>query len=377
MRIVVGKKTEEMDRDAVSSLARGHRGVLVDVGAGTGKYVYETARQHPDMLCIGMDAEQRNLAQVSARARRKAARGGTPNALFVLAAAESPPPELAGLATHVSVNLPWGSLLQGIALGQEALLRTLADIARPGAVLEVLLCYSSRYEPRMMQELGLPELTPDQISESLIPTYAEARIRIESAEVFGNEAVKRLPLAWGKTLSRRRPREFHYLVGRLGNAPGEGATPLLRAHLESDKGSLAADAVRFSAFGHPKIRATHAASIEFTRDHDVTERGNCVLGVRADIHPDKLSRLLDYRKLSVTLRCGGVEDVFECGVNSGFDDAKEIVFRRSAYRSARTLGIRASKGAAQIDRRLACELRNAAQQIDVTISPSKPLRRAR
>jgi 16S rRNA (adenine(1408)-N(1))-methyltransferase len=53
------------------------------------------------------------MAEASRRAARPQRRGGLPNALFVVAAAEQPPPELAGIVDELTITLPWGSLLSG------------------------------------------------------------------------------------------------------------------------------------------------------------------------------------------------------------------------------------------------------------------------
>ncbi len=53
------------------------------------------------------------MAESSLRASRPARKGGLPNALFVVAAAERPPVELLGIADELSIAFPWGSLLSG------------------------------------------------------------------------------------------------------------------------------------------------------------------------------------------------------------------------------------------------------------------------
>ena len=49
-----------------------------------------------------------------AESSRRASRGGPPNALFVVAAAERVPEELHGVADELTILFPWGSLLRGV-----------------------------------------------------------------------------------------------------------------------------------------------------------------------------------------------------------------------------------------------------------------------
>jgi hypothetical protein len=66
---------------------------------------------------IGIDANAASMADASRRAARPVKRGGLPNALFVVAAAENLPSELGGWAEAVTVHFPWGSLLRGLLAG--------------------------------------------------------------------------------------------------------------------------------------------------------------------------------------------------------------------------------------------------------------------
>ena len=373
MRIVIGGKIEEMPEAALRALARDYARVLVDLGTGNGKFAYETARHHADLLCIGLDAEARNLAAMSAKATRKPARGGAPNLLFVQASAEAIPSELDGLASHVTVSLPWGSLLRSVVLADRKFLASLVRLARPGALFELLVAYSPRYEPRMIEDLGLPLLSAEYVAECLAPAYTRAAIRVQKCGVLDNETVRRLPLAWGRQLARGRQREFHYAMGLFGKPArprGESATePLLCPAEGAAQAPPLVEPIRFRVSGHPNILAKHRTSIEFTHSADVTERGDCIVGVGADFELDQIKALLAYRKLRVTVRIGGVQDTFTCGVNGGFHSDTEIVFRKSAYRCQRTLGTHASKSAQQLKRSLVANLRSAAARAEVIVEP--------
>src|SRR5262249_5952848 len=76
------------------------------------------------------------MAESAGRASR---RGGVPNALFVVAAAEALPPELRGAAGAITVHFPWGSLLRGLVTGEPDVAGQLASIAAPAARIELLL----------------------------------------------------------------------------------------------------------------------------------------------------------------------------------------------------------------------------------------------
>ena len=63
--------------------------VVVDLGTGDGRFVLAAAAAGPDTLVIGVDASAGAMAEASRRAAGPTRRGGLPNALFVVAAAET------------------------------------------------------------------------------------------------------------------------------------------------------------------------------------------------------------------------------------------------------------------------------------------------
>ncbi len=129
MECIRGKTSAEIDADGLAARVVGYDGVLIDVGTGDGRYVLHVARTQPTCFVIGVDACRDNL--------RKVSRKVGPNALYVIANALALPGELGGMASKITINFPWGSLLTGLLDGDLRLLEGLLAIARPGAVLEI------------------------------------------------------------------------------------------------------------------------------------------------------------------------------------------------------------------------------------------------
>ena len=134
-------------------IARADR-VVIDLGTGDGRAVIARARQDPAALVIGIDASAAAMAESSLRAARPARKGGLPNALFVVAAAERPPGELIRIATEVTITMPWGSLLRGaLALpDSEDAAAGIAGLVAPGGRVRSLLSIDPR------DRLALPAL---------------------------------------------------------------------------------------------------------------------------------------------------------------------------------------------------------------------------
>jgi hypothetical protein len=121
----------------------------------------------------------------------------------------------------------------------------------------------------------------------------------------------------------------------------------------------------FYCFGHENIRARHTKTIEFTKDAHLTPRGDCIIGVMADFDVHILKRMKG--RIRVTVEVGGMQDTFRAYVNERFDDDHEIVFRKSGFRSKRTLGVNLNKGANRLDRDIAQLMKHAHSRMKVTL----------
>ena len=63
-------------------------GVIVDIGTGDGRFVYQSARENPNKFYIGIEPNVRPLEKISEKIHRKPDKGGAPNVLFIQAAVE-------------------------------------------------------------------------------------------------------------------------------------------------------------------------------------------------------------------------------------------------------------------------------------------------
>ncbi len=124
--------------------------------------------------------------------------------------------------------------------------------------------------------------------------------------------------------------------------------------------------VSFRCHGHPNIAGTHDKTVEFTRDHDISRRATCVLGVAAEHRDDELLGLRG--RVQVTLECNGLRDTFEATITPFFTGDDSLVFRCGPALRERTLAGDATKSAAGVDRDLVRALADPDAQLDVTIT---------
>jgi len=169
-------------------------GVIIDIGTGDGRFVYQSARQNPNKFYIGIDPNVRPLEKISEKIHRKPAKGGAPNVLFVQAAIEDLPAELDGVADEVHVHFPWGSLLRAVATGDVDILRNVRRICAPGALLEVVI--------------------NDQIADQLIERYRWAGFEVLEHGSVPAAQWSEFETTWARRLKQNEHRSVVYLIAR-------------------------------------------------------------------------------------------------------------------------------------------------------------------
>jgi 16S rRNA (adenine(1408)-N(1))-methyltransferase len=162
----------------------------------------------PNFLHIGIDPVATAMAKSSTEALRRRS-----NAIFALGSIEALPEELAGVATRLTVNLPWAGLLRAVAAPETELLANIATICQPGACLEIVYS-ASRRDARELARLGLGELDSCKRLPDLRNGYAAAGFQLEGARRIANEELKELGTTWSKRLWRDPERHAWRLSAR-------------------------------------------------------------------------------------------------------------------------------------------------------------------
>jgi 16S rRNA (adenine(1408)-N(1))-methyltransferase len=154
METIRGKTSRDLNLNELNERLANYNRILLDLGTGDGRHVHFLARAFPNDFVIGLDACRENLYEYS--------RAKLPNMLFVIANAQCLPCELNGLVSHVTINFPWGSLLESLLIGDTRLMCGLDSIARPNATIDI------RLNGGAMSEAGMPfETGACQVQETM------------------------------------------------------------------------------------------------------------------------------------------------------------------------------------------------------------------
>jgi 16S rRNA (adenine(1408)-N(1))-methyltransferase len=217
MEVIRGKNASFMDSSAFAERLSGYDSIFIDIGTGDGRFVQHLAQTHPDCFVIGIDACRENLHEVSRRAPS--------NALLVIANAQALPVELSGLGAQITINFPWGSLLEGLLMGNMAMLDSLIAIARPDARLEVRLNAGALAELDWSLEAG-----GERVRDVLTANGFDMQWPI----TLSARDLKAYPTTWAKRLAFGRDPRAAYLHGlKQDTRTMCTAYPMTAAELES------------------------------------------------------------------------------------------------------------------------------------------------
>ena len=214
MRVLQGSKVVEAGPGWRDELLAGRRPLVIDLGAGDGRWAYESARRDALSLYIALDPDAEALGEYAFRAARKPARGGVENARFVVAGVEQIPPELGEMAQRVRVNFPWGSLLRGLLQPQPDVLAGLKGLLAPGDSFEVVLSYDPQHDTGAFAGEALPAPDMAYFADVLAPAYQAAGLLLQSYRPMTQDEALAIASTWGRRLLHARPRQVFWLEGR-------------------------------------------------------------------------------------------------------------------------------------------------------------------
>lgn len=184
METIRGKTSLDLDLTELSVRLTDYNRILLDLGTGDGKFALCHAVTFPQHFVIGVDSCRENLHEHS--------RAKLPNLLYIIASAQNLPRELNGLASHITINFPWGSLLESLLAGDLSLLRGLESISAPCARMEI------RLNSGALAEAGW---SLDDGTEQICENMTRFGWQINSQSTMDSRALHHFPSTWAKRLA--------------------------------------------------------------------------------------------------------------------------------------------------------------------------------
>lgn len=130
------------------------------------------------------------------------------------------------------------------------------------------------------------------------------------------------------------------------------------------------------AYGHENVLATNRTTLEITKDHHLTKKGDCIIAVSADkalsdldLRFKKILRQ-DKAKLTIQIEAGDASETVHALGSSRLIllHPTDIVVRKSDYLSDRTLAVKADKAAIDLSDKIVKKLRDPKQKVTIKLT---------
>tara|TARA_Y100000310_G_scaffold111103_1_gene109502 strand:+ start:10535 stop:11008 length:474 start_codon:yes stop_codon:yes gene_type:complete len=149
----------------------------------------------------------------------------------------------------------------------------------------------------------------------------------------------------------------------------------------------------FNCYGHENIVAKHKTTLEFTKDSELSLKGDCIVGVNADFSLEEIKRFIktignkkitiiietideeynekniknNYNKNKINNNSNKIVEKINAEINPNFNSNKEMVIRKTDFISERTFAINADKAAFELDRSLIEFLKREENKVRVVV----------
>lgn len=145
---------------------------------------------------------------------------------------------------------------------------------------------------------------------------------------------------------------------------------------------------KFKAYGHPNITAKHKTTLEFTKDKELSLRGDCIVGVRADfslksikefiksLKTKKIRIIIEFPSLKIPIKNKSIiknknnqkiKEEIIAEVNPDFDSDREMVIRKSEFKDERTFAVRSDRGARDMNKGFINKIRGINRKIYISV----------
>src|SRR5258706_8498730 len=198
METIWDRRYLDLDLPELNVKLTNYTRIILDLGTGDGSNVHHLADNFPDSFFIGVDSCRENLCEHS--------RAKLPNMLFVIASAQDLPNELNGLISHITINFPWGSLLESLLGGDSKLMRGLTSVSQVNATIDIRLNGGALAEAGWSLAAG---------SQQIYKNLLQNGWRVKNPMMMDSCALPKFPSTWAKRLAFGRDPRAIQLSGYI------------------------------------------------------------------------------------------------------------------------------------------------------------------
>lgn len=208
MRILRSSKEIEMSSEEFLNRIEGYDDILIDLGTGQGAFVYFNACENRNVFYIGLDSCRDSMKKYAI----KQYKNKIENLIYVVMNAQKVDDIFKNKISKVYINLPWGSLLQGIFKEELNIINSISFLLKSYGELNMCFSYDEKFEKYEIEKRGLPKLNEEYFNQVFIPMYLRYGIKINSINYISKSDIN-FRSKWMHVLSESKERMFYLISG--------------------------------------------------------------------------------------------------------------------------------------------------------------------
>jgi 16S rRNA (adenine(1408)-N(1))-methyltransferase len=188
--------------DSLADALAGYERIAADVGCGDGRYTLRLAQRYPACLVVGIDAETTRLGRTLATMRKRR----IANLLFLAWSMDAPLPVLTHRVDDIHVVMPWGSLLDGVLGGNDAVLSHVLAVGRSGAAFTAVVnCRPWDAPASVDAKLAATPVPTEETLHKLHELYGIHGWRLDEPHWLAEDEARAIGSSWvSRVISSRR-----------------------------------------------------------------------------------------------------------------------------------------------------------------------------
>ena len=208
MKVLRSSKEIEITSSDFINKINNYNKVIIDLGTGYGSFVYFNAVNNKDNFYIGLDSCRDSMKKYAVKQYKNKIN----NLLYVVMNAQNIDNILENKFSEIYINLPWGSLLQGIFKEELNIINSISTLACKGCIINICFSYDEKFEKNEIEKRELPILNEEYFNNELKPLYEKYFIIIHSIDYISKENLN-FESKWMHVLSQSKSRKFYTIVG--------------------------------------------------------------------------------------------------------------------------------------------------------------------
>ena len=208
MKILRSSKEIEISKSEFLEILSGYNRFVIDIGTGQGAFVYHNALYNKECFYIGLDACADSMKKYSIKQYKKRIK----NLVYVVMNAQNIDDILFEKFSEIYINLPWGSLLEGIFNEDLNVIKSISMLCKRNCKINICFSYDERFEEREIVKRNLPKINEECFADRFKLMYKKYGIDIKSFDCVSKEELK-FESKWKYVLNSSRNRMFYLIYG--------------------------------------------------------------------------------------------------------------------------------------------------------------------